>query len=248
MEKEEVTKEVKKEKKEEKNKKSTGKSLLKAIGIIILLVIIIFIILVARKVVIINNLQNKIEEYSKMDNYYVKEYDYDGESLVIGEYYIKGNKNKSELNSMGIDSDSKLIEVYNGEEFNIYIESNGEKTALLDAGEEITGRIGISNFLEINNFQDILKTAILSEISTENCNGKECYRIQTGYGFNNSNNESKVTIYIDKETGLPTRYLNGTRIRGEEKTSTIQDYYYEFNTVTDEVVQEPDISEYKISE
>ena len=245
MEKEEVAKE---EKKKKNNQKGAVKNLLKVIGLLIILTIIIFIIITARKVIILNNLENKIVEYSKIDNYYVKNYDYYGETLVIGEYYVKGDKNKTELNSINSNSSNKLIEVYNGEKFNMYIESNGDKTALLDAGEN-TGRIAISNFLEVNNFQDILMTAIMSEISTENCNGKECYRIQTNYDFMNRNDkESNVTIYIDKETGLPTRYLNGTRINKNEKTSTLQDFYYEFNMVTDEDVQEPDISEYKIPE
>lgn len=55
-------------------------------------------------------------------------------------------------------------------------------------------------------------------------------------------------LYIDKETGLPIRLPGGTIKSNKETTDIIKEFDYKFDTVTDEDIQEPDITQYKIYE
>ena len=49
-------------------------------------------------------------------------------------------------------------------------------------------------------------------------------------------------MYIDKQTGLPLCTV-GVQ---DENTQLVTEYAYEFNTVTEDVFVEPDITEYEI--
>lgn len=233
------------EKKEEKNiEKNNKKIILKCIGIIILAIILIFIIATARKTIIINNIENKIKKYEKMDNYYIRTRTYDGDSLSISEYYNKGNVTKSETISLNENSGkNKMIRTYNGKESNTYMESDESKVAILNTNSSII-KEGIDNCIETNNIIETIKLALTSKITTEYCNGKLCYRIQISY--EPYQNSEDLILYIEKETGLLIRMHNGTRIYEDEKISGIYDYTYKFNTVTDEDVKEPNIEEYDI--
>ena len=76
--------------------------------------------------------------------------------------------------------------------------------------------------------------------------GKEYYKIQLG----------ETELWVDMETGLPimsfgysshTEYYKDTKIPKRKSETTCQ-YKYEFETVTDDIVEMPDLSDYEIKE
>ena len=88
---------------------------------------------------------------------------------------------------------------------------------------------------------------IFSTISSEKCNGKDCYRIVL-YSF--GDNDGTI-YYIEKETGLLLRSIGVSSMYANvdgEKYDMITDYQYEFDVVTEEAFIEPDISEYNIED
>lgn len=74
------------------------------------------------------------------------------------------------------------------------------------------------------------------------CNGIDCYYISNFQNNIIPNGDGDYGIYLDKKTGFPI----GTVGSSAEINDTVIDYYYEFNTVKDEDIQEPDIAEYRI--
>ena len=87
---------------------------------------------------------------------------------------------------------------------------------------------------------DVLKTSFLNIITTQNINGKECYRIENYF-----NDVGNSTIFYDKETGL-TLMVDDKYTR-EAYNGPIE-YKYDFNNVDDSVFEEPDINLYEIKE
>lgn len=78
------------------------------------------------------------------------------------------------------------------------------------------------------------------------CNGRECCFISNIETMNSI--EGNMGVYIDKETGLPIRILEGAGSSNEGTVNSIMDFYYEFNKVIDKDIEEPNISEYQIQQ
>ena len=112
---------------------------------------------------------------------------------------------------------------------------------------------GVNLPFDTNNFILKMGTAFIMSINTDTYQvGKEYYV------FNNRFERTQNwEMWIDKETGLPIKTINkggrksfytGTQVV-KEINDNIQEYKYEFGTVTDEDVAVPDInslSEYTI--
>ena len=241
---------------------------LRILEAIILTTVIIFIGITARKMIIINSMQNKITKYEEIDNYYVKKSSYQGDIIYFSEIYNKENKYKSKISNLWIaDNNTRMdiLETYGDEHSekwyrtdNYNDKDNIKKTVTLY--QEGTTRkfkriIGMSNF-ETNNIWDLLIMAICSNISSENCNGKECYRIS--YTFFTGcpatpiiwqQENYRQIYYLEKETGLPIRSINNRDIKiNNGSKEVILDYEYDFGNVIDEDIKEPDINEYQIIE
>ncbi len=220
----------------------------KKILIIISILVVIFIIITARKMIIIKNLQSNIEKYRNAENYYATIYQYQGNNLQIYTSYKKGNKSLSTVKSLNEDGTRTLINYTDDKISHLYFDVPGSKVAILD-GNGVPGAVQIAEGLYTENVWQFIVRAIKSSIKTEECNGKECYRIQIGcfdlMCFNNHNND---VCYFDKETGLKVREFNGTVGDGENKINIVSDYHYEFDIVKDEDIKEPNISEYTIQE
>ena len=216
--------------------------------IIISILVVIFIIITARKMIIIKNLQSNIEKYRNAENYYATIYQYQGNNLQIYTSYKKGNKSLSTVKSLNEDGTRTLINYTDDKISHLYFDVPGSKVAILD-GNGVPGAVQIAEGLYTENVWQFIVRAIKSSIKTEECNGKECYRIQIGcfdlMCFNNHNND---VCYFDKETGLKVREFNGTVGDGENKINIVSDYHYEFDIVKDEDIKEPNISEYTIQE
>lgn len=102
-----------------------------------------------------------------------------------------------------------------------------------------------------NQIKDRLGTAYIFSFKTDNFKiGREYYVIRNQFETN-----QRAEIWIDKETGLTLREIDfeNQEIRfpetdiTREVRDTIIDYNYEFDTVTDEDVNIPDLSEYEIN-
>ena len=125
------------------------------------------------------------------------------------------------------------------------MESNNGKTAFLNSETNLK-IFNNSNSIYENMKQYFIKNSILASIRSVKCNGVDCYYISNFQNNIIPNGQGDYGIYLDKKTGLPIRILGGTIGNSTEINDTIIDYYYEFNTVKDEDVQEPDIAKYSI--
>ena len=76
--------------------------------------------------------------------------------------------------------------------------------------EKVPNLIGLHDFLVSENIWQFISNILKSNIRSVECNGKQCYKIDN---FTSSSFEylaGDISIYIDKETGLPVRMTNGT--------------------------------------
>lgn len=218
----------------------------KKVLIIVLILVLLFIIITTRKMIIINSLQSKMEKYVKVDNYYAMIYEYQGSELHVKTTYRKANISLFTVKSLS-ESGTRTLTTYTDDKVShTYIDVSNEKIAILDG---IPGAIQIENELETQNLWQFIVRAIKSSIQTEECNGKECYKIQVGcFDILCFDKHDNVVCYFDKDTGLKVRELNGTVGDGENKINMVSDYHYEFDIVKDEDLKEPDISEYTVQE
>ena len=219
---------------------------LKILKIILIIILLIFIISFTRKAIIIASLNNKAINHIKSTNYYVKSSTYLGDELEIIENYKKDNKYLGKYERLSHDEKMILSEYYNNGMINSYIDSQNYKENLnikkaeLNRSGEPTSTFSIRNIItpiKTDNLFQLITTALFSNITTEEYNEKNCYRIVSG-GY---------VIYIDKETGLTIRVLGDCIISKDNQIfKIVLDYEYEFNTVTDDNFIEPDIKEYEV--
>ncbi len=203
----------------------------KKILLVLLVLFILWLILVARRFIIITKLVNEAQKYNGKTNYIavvqslqdgtvniMKSYRKDGDYLTTIKVYSPSIK------------EERGLTVYRKENEVIGILQSGEdKVALID-GNILAGDIQVANALSIisNNVQKI-QFAITSTITKEKCNGRDCYLIKV----------DNSRIWVDKESGLVIRNMNGT---------WITERFYEFDVVKDENIQKPDISDCRIRE
>jgi len=143
------------------------------------------------------------------------------------------------------------MQYYNGGIVNNYYEiefheeKETKKIATLNKENSLIP-IVIGSSIQINNPIDLIGNSVFSTITSENCNGKECYRV----AIKSLNDKGEAIYYIDKETGLTIRSIGASSsIKNDgERYDHIADFQYKFDVVTDEDFIEPDISEYEIQE
>lgn len=211
---------------------------LRLLKFIVAIIAVIMLGILGRKMFILMDLKNKLNDKLNASNYYLKSYAYFGNEITIQESYVKGNKYLNKL--YFYPDNSKSIEYYDGKNINKYTDNENEKIAILN--QEIQEPdsmylVKIQNYLYTDNLWEFTKMALNSSIITENCNGKECYRINT----------NGQILYEDKETGLPVRITTGSREESNEiKIDMVYDFFYKFNSVIEEDFIEPDVSKYKI--
>lgn len=218
------------------------KVVIASLVVVLVLIFIITLIHTIRNYKIIKDLQEKNKEYSSKTNYHIiiKE-KLTSDVNINTDYYFKDDKIHTNMETTNKNEISKMS-IYSTEEQgknNIYMEStiNPEKTAKLNSSES-TYVMFLYNGLETITKKDIFIESLLANIKSEECNGKKCYKVKnivTPYHVIQDGEED----YIEKETGLTIRKVT------KDYTQELQ---YEFDTVTDEDFEEPDISEYTIEE
>ena len=209
-----------------------------SILVILLIIVILFIGDVSRKFFIIKDIEKNVEKYSNSSNYEAKMYTYEGDGVNIVTSLVKDEKSLATIKLLRADNDATLIYYKDGDTKHTFYESEDEKIATLNV-DILPTPVQILNNFKDGTFQQILSLAVTTKITTEECNGKECYKFD--YGMN--------CTYFEKETGLIIREFNGTSTKENgEVTNLVTDYRYEFNNVKDEDIIEPDISKYTIQQ
>lgn len=229
---------------------------MKILKFILLGILLIFLFSYIRKVIILVGLNNKSNEYTNSSNFYMKTINFTSaaEIMTTLENYKKDGKYIRKIKSLSESSKVSTTEYYNGENLNVYNEielekKDGEyvlrKTASLNSDKHVIYEPIIPNVIDIRHPIRFIEMPIFSTISSEKCNGKDCYRIVL-YSF--GDNDGTI-YYIEKETGLLLRSIGVSSMYAKvdgEKYDMITDYQYEFNVVIEEDFIEPDIMEYDI--
>ena len=230
---------------------------MKLLKIVLIGILLIFLLSYARKMLIIVNLNNELSEYANSTNYYMKSLNFTGaaEFMTVLENYKKEDKYIRRLKSLSEINKINRTDYYNGQSLNSYTEVEfmekdkenvSRKTVKLNDNNAIYAP-EIPNAIDISHQLNFIAMPLFSSITSEKCNGKDCYRIVL-YTFNNSDGS---IYYIEKETGLLLRSIGVSTMYADvddEQYDMITDYQYEFDVVTDEDFIEPDVSGYEIQE
>ncbi|MFR2534637.1 MAG: hypothetical protein ACLTEH_03690 [Clostridia bacterium] len=226
----------------EKKKRKIGKTFL----IIFLIILVIIIVLIARKVIIMNSIQNKIAKYQNSTNIYVKTVSDRSLSIESFEKYIKGDIEKDVI--IAKDKPVKVIQIITPTERRNYTISEEKKVLNITQDENIVTTTRIVNYVESSNLIQTILNSLFTRITTEKIEGKTYY-VVSGYlnGFLYTQDTIEVKAYIDKETGLTMKIVEIVKENGEKKAYAIN-YTYQLDCVTDQDMQEPDRSEYIVQE
>jgi len=228
------------------------KKVLKIIGVILLVLIVLLIIHTVRNYIIISNLQNKLSQYSDSKNYYIKSVFADYEQT--GETWVKDDKYLVRIDNITEQGKRTIINYCDGKTVNTYIEldtnTNKSKIALLNSNG-LPSPAEIGDFLATENGGQLILNSMLSSVKSEKLNDIDCYKIT---GFQTPNMLFMTTfetpcIYVEKDTGITIQYFSGTmQDNNGNSKDIIVNREYKFNTVTDDDLKEPDISQYTIRE
>ncbi len=217
------------------------KKILIAILFIIIIAIFSFLSFTIREMITLNNLNKKVSQFVNNNEHYEKIINDSGNTTTITEYYCKGDNAVLFLNTTikATGETKKLTNYYKGEKTNSYIESNGNKIALLNTNG-LPSKVMIRQVDTGSNLWQLFLMSLATSIRSEDYNGKDCYVLSLG--------ETSKT-YIDKKTGLTLKALEGFLVDENENESvqTIE-YHYDFGNIDNNIFIEPDINQYKIQE
>lgn len=215
----------------------------KIIVAILVIVLLVFVINTIRKVIVFNKLQEKISVYEKSKNMYLK---IDSEKSIT-ERAIKNDIDKLVIKYK--DKPMTIVQLKNENGYKNYIfYEKIKKVAITDVNSmDILKVAKINNTIRTNSFIDKIIKCITSKISTETINGKEHYVIEGK--LNRSQlmlpNVVSMKAYIDKETGLTMKLVEITKETDNTKKEHITNYEYNFDSIDNEKISEPDIRGYK---
>lgn len=214
------------------------KKIIKIILIIILVLIILFLINTFRKFFIIRNLQEKISQYTSIENYHIKTIaQEDSNTILTTNYYQKDGKQVMIMERNKNGEISKISMYDNGSRIDVFYDNPEGKKVQLNADSIIN--INIYNYLETNSNWKTLILSALNSIRNVEYNGKNCYVFKDIMSFSTVNSSINNEIYIEKDTGLFVKAVSNNSITEKQ---------YEFNNVSDSIFEEPDIGQYEIIE
>lgn len=193
--------------------------------LICLLTIFIFIMLflLVRKSIIFKSISNKLNAYSLLENYYMKEIYYCGDTYSVTKTWVKNNN---------------MYKEYNSKDYCSYIYKQDDKWYEYDnitqTAKPFEGNLSTKdnwNFiLSISTKLNNLKSIFMYTLNERYINGKACYQICI---------EDGNILYLDKETALLVRFETsiGTIDSNNIIQSAVNDYFFEFDNVTDTDLQ-----------
>lgn len=215
----------------------------KTLWVILLLIIILIVILLGltiRKMIIISQIENKISNYINKTNYHISSYSHYGNTQTIIDYYTKEKKAKLTLISKVNEEERKLINFFEGDKTNTYIESNGEKIAILDSNGLPSKMTIVNPTAYNNNVWDLFTYCFGISVHSTKLNEKDCYLVKMG---------KDSEMYLEKDTGLMIKNKSGTNIdENGNQSSILTEFKYEFDKVSDADLTKPNLADYKIQE
>lgn len=202
---------------------------------IVIAIIIIYAVLLIRNIAILSSLTSKIDRNWNPNNMHSTIYSHTGGKFSTVETYYKGEKRLTEITSFSKEETINIKTYFDGKTETTYIEQNGNKTAWVrDSGNLLN--VQITPHLYFENRYQLIFMAATSLITNAKCNGEDCYFINT-WGLRE---------YYSKESGLTIRSETTTVTTEKGEFNSVVDYEYEFETVKDEDLKQPDISQYKV--
>ena len=202
----------------------------KKILIIVLILCVILAIVICRKFIIISNLVNESKEYNDKTNYIAIVQSLQNGNVSIAKSYNKDGNVLTTLKTYGKDiQEERGLIKYEKDNEKVAVVYNGqEKVAIIN--QPVLATINIVNvYSTFNDFLPRLQFAIMSRITTDNYGNIKCYLIE----LNN------WKMWVEKDTGLVLREVNG---------GMVSERFYDFDSVKDEDIIKPDISDCKIQE
>lgn len=214
----------------------------KIIVAILVILLVIFAINTIRKVIIFNNLQEKISKYEKSENMYSK---IDSEKSIT-ERFIKNGIDKLIIKYK--DKPMTVVQLKNGNKCKNYtFFEETKKVTVTDVNNMDALRVTkINNTINTNSFIDKLIKCITSKVSTETIDGKEYYVIDGKLSGSQLmlQNVISTKAYIDRETGLTMKIIEITK-ENNNKKEYITNYEYNFDSITDDEISEPNTIGYE---
>lgn len=211
----------------------------------ILILVILFVAFPGRNMIILTSLHNRFKTYEQNDeNVYVKTSQYDESSLVeTREYYCKDNIEK--LTMENFEKNYRIVQYIYPDQSKEFTENMDGKTLEIQSEENKYSYISpIDNILYLDSLEDTFLISTAYKITTGNVDERECYVFSAQFG----KSEAKSEIYIEKETGLVLQVIQELSTNKGNTEFYKMQYEYSFNTVSDEDMQEPDVTEYRLIE
>ena len=207
----------------------------KIIVAILVIILLVFVINTIRKVMIFNDLQEKISKYEKSENMYSK---IDSEKSIT-ERFIKNGIDKLIIKYK--DKPMTVVQLKNGNKCKNYtFFEETKKVTVNDVNSMDALRVAkINNTIDTNSFIDKLIKCITSKVSTKTIDGK-----LSGSQLMLQNVIS-TKAYIDKETGLTMKVIEITKESNNIKKEYITNYEYNFDSITDDEISEPNTIGYE---
>lgn len=191
---------------------------------ILLIIALIFILIIAKKFIIINDLSNKAKIAQSKTNYYIKLECYLNRKFITYEQYNKDKISLTTNKIYYIDNPNKSEEYINyaSDKENFNLVKDMQQQNLSTFGKDID--LDVTNYaLSFYTKPEIFYFALTTNIQDVTLAEKQCYLLKI----------DNTERFIDAETGLIIKYIDNDKNR-------VIDYYYEFDTVTDEDVELPD--------
>ena len=210
---------------------------LKTLKYALLIIIILYVILVGRRTFIMASLSKKAVENQMNDNYYVRLYSYQGDTLTITESYNKGEDYLTTHTRVVNGNNIQKISYYKKCEEQLFITESDGKKHILNSETMAGGHILPVTYVSDGIFAN-LQYALITGIDSTYCNGKECYVIK-GKNYER---------YIDKETGLAVRNIEKSNKEITRQNDIVVDYEYKFNIIKDSDIVKLDTSDSSITE
>lgn len=205
----------------------------KKILLVVLAIFILFSIYVIRNFIIISNIEKISKEYANKTNYIANIYSIQNDGVNIIKSYNKDGKYltlmQANVNNSG---DIRKLTVYKTDNEGMGIIQTGDKKIAI-LNNNVIGGVLVNTFSRfgeesgINALQKLV-LSIISRMSIEECNNKECYYMEISGDWK---------LWIDKENGTIVREING---------GIVTERNYEFDIVKDEDIAKPDISDCEI--
>lgn len=203
-------------------KTNTTKVVLILLLIILLIILVLGSILMIPKITIFNSLLSLSEEMQQKTNYSIKMTSSDltqSESFVKGENYYQRTERKLS------NGETMNVMKYRSEESEfLAVEVQGSKILFKEHDLNVKPPLLVlSHYIDSS---EVFKSAFQTNLKSIDYEDKKCYEITFEFG---------QTILVEKDTGLIVKLVEG------EKTTNIS---YEFDGVTDENIQKPDLTGY----